>query len=258
MQVRLAFAVAAHIEPEVLIIDEVLAVGDAAFQRKCLGKIGEVASGGRTVLFVSHQMAAVESLCTRALLMADGRVARDGAVPDTIEAYLASSALLEGQLDLSGIEDRSGLGELRFAQVSIWGERADQPPRTGGPLHVRMRFDGELRKARTSRVGIAVSSLGTRLFTCSTELTLAEPPMLEAEDVMECVLPELPLGGGRYTLTFFLEQAGVVQDWLPDACQFEVLDADFFGHGRNAPLGHEGRTVLVEHAWTTGATGEGQ
>ena len=90
MYVRLAFAVAAHLEPEILIVDEVLAVGDAAFQKKCLGKMGDVAAGGRTVLFVSHNMAAVSSLCDKAILLAAGRVAAVGPTDQVLETYSTS------------------------------------------------------------------------------------------------------------------------------------------------------------------------
>src|SRR5439155_25143626 len=88
MYVRLAFAVAAHMEPEILVVDEVLAVGDAAFQKKCLGKMGEVANRGRTVLFVSHNMATVESLCQRAILLSRGKVELDGTPHTIVERYL--------------------------------------------------------------------------------------------------------------------------------------------------------------------------
>src|SRR5438046_2398261 len=90
MYVRLAFAVAAHLDPEILIIDEVLAVGDAQFQKKCLGKIRDVGKQGRTVLFVSHTMAAITRLCTRAVLLAEGRLYREGSVDDIVSAYLHS------------------------------------------------------------------------------------------------------------------------------------------------------------------------
>ena len=99
MYVRLAFAVAAHLEPEILVVDEVLAVGDAEFQKKCLGKMSEVASGGRTVLFVSHNMAAVTSLCSRAVLLVGGKLGRQGDVAETVGAYLGdgrASALNDG------------------------------------------------------------------------------------------------------------------------------------------------------------------
>ena len=92
MYVRLAFAVAAHLEPEILLVDEVLAVGDAAFQKKCLGKMEEVSRGGRTILFVSHQMAAVQNLCQRGILLKDGQIAKSGPIAEVIAAYLADAS----------------------------------------------------------------------------------------------------------------------------------------------------------------------
>src|SRR5438067_4893754 len=92
MYVRLAFAVAAHLEPEILLVDEVLAVGDAAFQKKCLGKMEEVSRGGRTILFVSHQMAAVQNLCQRGILLKDGQIAKSGPIAEVITSYLADAS----------------------------------------------------------------------------------------------------------------------------------------------------------------------
>src|SRR5687767_9125874 len=92
MYVRLAFAVAAHLEPDILVVDEVLAVGDADFQKRCLGKMHEVSRGGRTVLFVSHNMAAIQALCSRGIWLDRGSVAADGTAADSIRRYLASSA----------------------------------------------------------------------------------------------------------------------------------------------------------------------
>src|SRR5256714_13597536 len=97
MYVRLAFAVAAHLNPEILVIDEVLAVGDSAFQKKCLGKMKDVATAGRTVLFVSHNMAAVQRLCTRALLLEDGKVIQNGPVPQVVLKYLDSGIKQQGE-----------------------------------------------------------------------------------------------------------------------------------------------------------------
>jgi lipopolysaccharide transport system ATP-binding protein len=91
MYMRLAFAVAAHLEPEILLVDEVLAVGDAEFQKKCLGKMGEVAREGRTVLFVSHNMGAVQGLCARTILLREGELLRDGATAETVTAYIAAT-----------------------------------------------------------------------------------------------------------------------------------------------------------------------
>src|SRR5205085_1874929 len=119
MYVRLAFAVAAHLQPEILLVDEVLAVGDSAFQRKCLGKMDQVAKEeGRTIIFVSHNMAAVEGLCTSAHLVSDGRIVRSGATSEIIGAYLESVTSLAG-VPLEDRNDRRGNRSLIFTDIQI-------------------------------------------------------------------------------------------------------------------------------------------
>src|SRR5262245_39705163 len=122
MYVRLAFGVAAHLEPEILLVDEVLAVGDATFQKKCLGKMGNVVKEGRTVLFVSHNMAAVSSLCTRSLLIEQGRLVWSGSPQSTIERYLASSPA-DASRPLSERKDRRGEGKVRLTRIAIMNDR---------------------------------------------------------------------------------------------------------------------------------------
>ncbi len=116
MYLRLAFAVAAHLEPEILLVDEVLAVGDAAFQRKCTGKMGDVARQGRTVLFVSHNMAALRQLCTSAILLTSGSVAEQGDADSIIRKYLAITMSTDS-VDLRKVTDREGRGEMRFVVI---------------------------------------------------------------------------------------------------------------------------------------------
>src|SRR5437667_12687586 len=118
MYVRLAFAVAAHLEPEILIVDEVLAVGDAAFQKKCLGKMGDVAKEGRTVLFVSHNMVAVTQLCRNAIHLQNGRVVDSGPAANVVNRYLASGQSDAATVDLRDFPTRTGSGMVRFE----WGE----------------------------------------------------------------------------------------------------------------------------------------
>jgi lipopolysaccharide transport system ATP-binding protein len=126
MYVRLAFAVAAHLEPDILIVDEVLAVGDAEFQRKCLGKMESVVREGRTVLFVSHNMAAVKALCSRAILLKGGRVVRDGNVDDVVETYLQSGRAAAEDRIVPDDAPRSGSGEARIRRISLV-DREDRP-----------------------------------------------------------------------------------------------------------------------------------
>ena len=150
MYVRLAFAVAAHLEPEILIVDEVLAVGDAAFRQKCLGKMRDVAEGGRTVLFVSHNMASVNQLCTRAILLNDGRLSTTGSPRGVIERYFRSMSDEKEYSDsglatatLSGNED----ADMRLMRVAVTDEsgnalRSDVP--YAGAM--RIRLDYEIRR----------------------------------------------------------------------------------------------------------------
>ncbi|HEY5040981.1 MAG TPA: ABC transporter ATP-binding protein [Verrucomicrobiae bacterium] len=122
MYVRLAFAVAAHLEPEILIVDEVLAVGDAEFQKKCLGKMSDVAKGGRTVLFVSHNMAAVNKLCLRAIMLNGGRVIRDGEISQVVNHYLNSGLEKSGELIWPQPEEAPGNERVRLKAVRIISE----------------------------------------------------------------------------------------------------------------------------------------
>jgi lipopolysaccharide transport system ATP-binding protein len=111
--------VAAHLNPEILIVDEVLAVGDASFQKKCLGKMKDVAGGGRTVLFVSHNMSAISALCTRAMLSSSGRIVADGSVNDVVTKYNADMLSPHDNRDLIACEDRRGTGRARFSTVDV-------------------------------------------------------------------------------------------------------------------------------------------
>lgn len=123
MYVRLAFAVAAHLEPEIMVVDEVLAVGDAAFQRKCLGKMSDTASQGRTVLFVSHNMAAINRLCGRAILLDRGGLVADGLAPEITAKYLAGAAEESGIRKWDS-KDAPGTDELRLLEISILDEQS--------------------------------------------------------------------------------------------------------------------------------------
>jgi lipopolysaccharide transport system ATP-binding protein len=136
MQVRLGFAIAAHLEPEILVVDEVLAVGDAAFQIRSLAKMGDVAHGGRTVLFVSHNMAAVESLCSSAIVLRDGEVAADGS-PDLVVRDYLNDLEFRGSIDLASRRDREGNGRLRLTGLA-------SDLRTGQDSTIRLAYVTDL------------------------------------------------------------------------------------------------------------------
>jgi len=119
MYVRLAFAVAAHLEPEILLVDEVLAVGDAEFQKKCLGKMGEVAKEGRTVLFVSHNMASIMQLCSKGLLVESGKIRAIGTADEVVRKYLAGIDIKHNKVDLKNFQPRRGTGEVMFGAAYL-------------------------------------------------------------------------------------------------------------------------------------------
>jgi lipopolysaccharide transport system ATP-binding protein len=246
MAVRLAFAVAAFLEPEILFIDEVLSVGDQAFQQRCLGRMGEIAHSGRTILFVSHNLASVSALCTRALLLDSGRVLRDGPVGDVIDEYL-TTVQTQGAETIEHREDRKGDGRLKIVSAEMTSAEGG-PPRTGRDAVLRLGF-------RTVAVGSPVAirfsvegPLGEPVFLCSSEVSGARL-VLDAEDAeFICDLPALPLLPGRYAIAVYAEVNGVLADWIRSALFFDVYEDDVFGTGRLPPTTH-GR-VYVNHSWT--------
>lgn len=257
MQVRLAFAVAAHLEPEILIIDEVLAVGDAAFQKKCLGKMQDVAAEGRTVLFVSHDLAAVEKLCGRAVLLDAGSCQADGPTSQTIMRY-QESLIQVASLDLAMRNDRKGAGSVRFTRIQLLDENEKEQNvfLSGKLLRIRLYYRASGQEVlANSRVSLTVNSWGKTYFLASTELDSHDNLTLAPEGFLDCVVDQLPLSLGTYYLSPFLEVNGVIQDWVDSAATLQVEDGNFYGTGKDYPAGWEGKTVLVKHRWDVPTTG---
>jgi ABC-type polysaccharide/polyol phosphate transport system ATPase subunit len=242
MNVRLAFSVAAHLDPEILLVDEVLAVGDAEFQKKCLGKMGEVASEGRTVLFVSHNMAAVQNLCNRAFLLNQGTIIRDGGVTDVIEYYLSnphnnSKTGHNGIFDLSERFNPHNGGKAIIKKVVLTG--SDNIPRetflTGEPLKISILVEG-LSEHDGSEVGVAFKSdYGQWVSSASTWMcaTTIEKPRRNLEWVV-LEIDRLFLTPGRWGLyiSSTVHTAGVYLDKLDGSVFFNVEGSDFYGTGQ--------------------------
>jgi lipopolysaccharide transport system ATP-binding protein len=246
MYVRLAFAVAAFLEPEILFIDEVLSVGDQAFQQRCLGRMGEIAHSGRTILFVSHNLASVAALCSRAMLMNGGRLLADGPVDDVLDRYISSVQTTDGA-ELAERQDRQGDGRLKVLHASLQGTRS-AGVRSGDDAALRLRFRTESSTLRNLTVSVGVEGpLGEPVFFCSNRVTgqTLKPEGLEGEIV--CEISKLPLLPGRYSLAIHVEVNGVLADWVRAALYFDVFEADIFGSGQLPPTTH-GR-VFVDHTW---------
>ena len=254
MRVRLAFSVAAHLEPDILLIDEVLAVGDAEFQQRCLGKMGEVASEGRTVLFVSHNMAAVSSLCPKAMYLHQGRLLEYGPTDEIIEHYVASAQDLMA-VPLVEREDRDGTEDLKFR--SVWcvnqeGQRS-LSLRTGEQARIELVFDTKLPPESIPDLTLSFSFLsqyGHRLLLCRNDYTGDEFAAGSQANKAVCLIPDFPLVPGIYHLNVYAECKGDILDWVKHAVQIEVLEGDFFGTGRLPPRSYG--TVLVRQKWFLG------
>jgi lipopolysaccharide transport system ATP-binding protein len=252
MYVRLAFAVAAHLEPEILIVDEVLAVGDAAFQRKCLGKMKEVSGqNGRTVLFVSHQMAMIANLCGRCLLLEQGRLRMAGPTADVLQAYLADDHD-GGRVSLADRTDRTGNGRLRFQSVWIEDEkgRGLSCAATGQTLKICCRYalaPGESPREVQFAVAIYTHSGVCVTELCNTYAASAFQSIPGPDGVVECMLPHLPLNRGRYSLNIIATCGHDTLDYVTGAAALDVEAGDFFGTGRIAS--DDRRLVMFPQAW---------
>jgi len=237
MKLRLGFAIAAHLDPDVLIVDEVLAVGDVAFQKKCLAAMGDLRSAGRTVLFVSHNMDAVENLCSRVIWIDEGRIRRDGETSAVVREYLGGFALeSRAEQDLRTYEQRTGSGEIRFTGIELLapdGQR-QRMVRSGDPVVVRLHF-----AARTAVVephfGLQISTeMGTLITDLSTWTTGLEIPVLgPGEGSIDFEIDSLSLMPGVYYLSLWLRSVGPIHyDVLEHFMQLEVETSNYFKSGR--------------------------
>lgn len=242
MYTRLAFAVAAHLDPDILLVDEVLAVGDVSFQRKCLGKMEDVAREGRTVFFVSHQMPAVENLTTRAILFEKGRLSEDGPTKDVIQRYLRSVA---GEIEATSLwdrKDRVGTGEYRFSKVWLTGPDGQEVPsfRPGdrSTIHAVVEPSGVPRRVAAVATVCFRDQTGYRLFT--TAASIAGVVLdVDGRTEIRWTIPKMPLTVGRYRCDVMLSPAsgGEYLDYMLDAFELEVIPGDFFGSGREQGAG---------------------
>jgi lipopolysaccharide transport system ATP-binding protein len=238
MRSRLGFAVAAHLDPDVLIVDEVLAVGDAAFQKKCISAMHELRGGGRTVLFVSHNMAAVENLCSRGIWLAQGQVQLDGPAPKVIEAYMSSFAAAENaSTALTHVEDRSGSGEIRFTRVEFRSTEGELQTvtRAGRSVVIRLHYHANEPIARPLFALRIYTELGTLVTTSTTWLHGLDIPLVPVgEGYVDLEIDSLNLMPGRYYLSLrlgsLLDQR--TYDALEHAVYLDVEEAPIYGQSR--------------------------
>lgn len=244
MYVRLAFAIAAHLEPEILLIDEVLAVGDSEFQKKCLQKMDDITtSGKRTILFVSHNMSAVKNLCKRCLVLNKGEIVFMGSTDDAISYYLSSNRSLDA-VPVSKRTDRIGNGLVKFTSIKFPHVFV-----SGQPAAIVLGFESKL-PAKKSEIVVELrimSPFGLLLFSLSNKFTGEDFNRLNSIGKFTCSLPSLPLDKGEYAIEARCKVDREITDKIENIAKFYVEEGDFFGSGRSVS---EGRGhFLVKHRW---------
>ena len=250
MYVRLAFAVAAHLEPEILIVDEVLAVGDAAFQKKCLGRMRDVAETGRTVLFVSHNMAAVSSLCSKAMVLWEGKVEYPlGSVEEGVQKYLTQVHKIT-KTKLADRNDRKGNGKVRIRDFAAFDRDGNELEylATGQEVDFRLYYSSTENNVQNVVVGIGISSnSGSFVSMLSNQVAGDLFDSIGKDGFFSCKIKKLPLAPGNYTASLIIRSNETILDWIQQAVTIVVEPGDFFGTGRMPPPTHGG--VLLEQEW---------
>ena len=237
MRVRLAFSVAAHLEPEILIIDEVLAVGDADFQKKCLGKMNEVSKKeGRTILFVSHNMAAVSQLCSRGIFLNDATLESEGETGAVIDQYLSyhRRPAVNGNMENP---HRNGSGIFRVKDIQLLNNLLQEVTAvvTGSTVALQVEFDRIIDgKKGAFRIDFAIDDeRDTRIGWFSTDVVACDLNIKFDKVLLR--IPRFPFGAGTYYLTFYVTWNGDVADHVDQGFAFAVEDGDFFRTGKIIP-----------------------
>jgi lipopolysaccharide transport system ATP-binding protein len=250
MKMRLAFSVAAHLQPEILIIDEVLSVGDIAFQEKCLGRMESAAGEGRTVVFISHNLTAVRGLCDRAMMLSAGKIVAEGNVNEVVDTYVGD-ILTESQLSLADRENRVGDGRLRYTDLRLerGGEVIDMPA-TGTDFDIVVGYETEDGQPLAHvNFGIAITAQGEDkpMMNLYSETAGARFHEVPGRGEVRCHIDRCPLPAGQYFIGCWSDVHQQMLDALPRASDLTISGGDYYASGREQ-LGP--RTVLVDHSWS--------
>lgn len=260
MYMRLAFSVAAHLEPEILLVDEVLAVGDAGFQQKCLGKINNVASQGRTVIFVSHQLELLAQMCQRCILLDHGKIIADGSSRSVIDKY---SALVRqaAPVALHDRVDRQGLGRFRFTATWLEDMSGNRIQRAYGGQPVKIVATYELAPGeQLQNISISFAVLTIRnLIVMDLGTDATGTPDFEktipSVGRIECIIPRLTLNSGEFVYNVLAKSArsgGDLEDWVKQAGYFSVEPGDYYGNGH---IPGPANLICLDHTWSIASLG---
>jgi lipopolysaccharide transport system ATP-binding protein len=254
MYVRIAFSVAAHLEPDILIVDEVLAVGDPAFQQKCIGTMGSVAQGGRTVLFVSHNMGAVNALCRSAMRFEHGRLVEHGSVETVTAAFMVDQLAHDDgagtgyRVDERVLARQPG-GDVAIERIELTNpRRPDGWPATADPLKVRIAYRAARRVAAPWFSVQIEDPYGTRILELRSRAHGGDAISdLHPQGCLELEVDSLPLVGGRYALSIGYGRGRESTIHLERVAEFHVWPSDVYGNG--IPLEQPHGLVIAPHRW---------
>jgi lipopolysaccharide transport system ATP-binding protein len=244
MYVRLAFAVAAHLESEILIVDEVLAVGDAEFQKKCLGKMGEVSKGeGRTVLFVSHNMAAVENLCSKGILLNHGNSVLNSNIQKVLELYRENLTNQINYVNISNIKERSGNKRVMINDVFVTSLNNDKIY-TFDEIEIKLNLKTDFAISKEKlKIDIGINnSFGDRVGWMSTDL-IQTGQIDFIENKLTFNIKNLPYVPGRYSLSLFVEYENEIADWIQNVTHFIINERNYYSSGKLIPS-NQGNILL--------------
>lgn len=251
MYVRLAFAVAAHLEPEILIVDEVLAVGDSQFQQKCLGKLQSVAVGGRTVIFVSHHMPSVQRLCSRAIYLASGRVREDGPTEAIVAGYTAPTGASEASTNLSSLPkgERRGNGLARFTQIELLNSRnvPSNEFAQGEPMVVRLTIVSDIALEGVLFGFSFISADGTEVQGTSAQDS-GIGRLAAGTSTFRCEVFPMVLCPGRWQVRGAIFRMNELFDHVDNMCGMRVLTT---AHSIDvAPVNHVVGKIYLPYKWS--------
>ena len=256
MYVRLAFAVAAHLDPDILIVDEVLAVGDAEFQKKCLGKMGDVAGEGRTVLFVSHNMAAIQNLCNSVMVLSNGKTNAILPASDGIDCYLKTISPSNLTDDVRNFDEstiRKGEGPIQFTRFYCENDRGEVTNNffSGDPGFFVLEYLIDNLKVPISNVEVSIiiyTSDGIRLANLwNVYETGGGFSDIPNSGRFVCSIDRIPFRAGDFYIDAYCANSQMTSDWILMAGKFHVTDGDFYGSGKLPQ--HAGGLFFVNHNW---------
>ncbi len=252
MYVRLAFAVAANLESDILIVDEVLAVGDAAFQKKCLGKMNEVSkSDGKTILFVSHQLNTLQALCNKGIVLSKGEVSLN---VSSSELAIKHYMLLANQTARTAIYDRldrEGEGKIKVTDIKFSNSNKQDIEEliTGQQLFIHISYQC-INSFIGQKISVALAFYGDDgiLYTVvNSENTGVVYDNVRGSGELVCSINKLPLMEGNYFINVSINENGITQDWVQEATSINVIAGDFYGTGKINPASH--KSILIDNTW---------